>query len=147
MKYFRLTKTEQYFLQEFRKKHKGTRARFPLILTQKEIGNYRVDFLLPHKHLIVELDGKQHKELENMGSDIIRTNCLNKLGLDVIRFDNSEVYKNIGKIFQYIDLWACGENPTRNYCQVKGVLRRYNRRVQRQREGRELREERMKKRR
>ena len=42
-----------------------------------------------------EIDGGQHKRLENIEYDKTRTEFLNSLGYKVIRFWNNEIYKNI----------------------------------------------------
>ena len=59
------------------------------------IGNYIVDFLCPEKRLIVEIDGGQHNEDNNIQSDNVRTLYLEKQGYKIIRFWNDEVSENI----------------------------------------------------
>lgn len=46
---------------------------------QKIIGNYIVDFYCPQVKLVVELDGSQHYEENNMKKDAERTHFLNSL--------------------------------------------------------------------
>ncbi len=62
---------------------------------QKNIGNYIVDFYCPAAKLIVEVDGGQHYSEENIVKDEVRDRFLNDLGFRVLRFSNSDVFKNI----------------------------------------------------
>ncbi len=97
--------------------------RFNLIIRQAVIGWYIVDFLLPSKHLVIELDGLQHNRLENKADDIIRDNYLYGLGLDVVRWSNSEIFEDTDKILTYIDLWASLESPVSNFFKVKSAIK------------------------
>jgi len=72
------------------------------IETQKEILNYRVDFLLtdkenPNKKLIVECDGWDYHERtkEQAINDRKRDRELTKAGFKLYRFLGSEIYSNI----------------------------------------------------
>ena len=71
---------------------------------QKIIGNYIVDFYCATAKLIVELDGTQHFEDENIGKDAGRTAFLEEYGLTVVRIPNNEVNKNFNGVCAYIDL-------------------------------------------
>jgi very-short-patch-repair endonuclease len=62
---------------------------------QKNIGDYIVDFYCPAAKLIVEVDGGQHYSEENIVKDEVRDRFLNDLGFRVLRFSNSDVFKNI----------------------------------------------------
>ncbi len=62
---------------------------------QKNIGDYIVDFYCPAAKLIVELDGGQHYSEENIEKDEARDKFLSDLGFRVLRFSNSDVFKNI----------------------------------------------------
>lgn len=57
--------------------------------TQVVIGFYIADFVLPDKMVIIELDGKQHKEKDAIRHDKYRDEFLTKLGFKVIRIDNT----------------------------------------------------------
>ena len=59
------------------------------------IGDYIVDFICKETKLIIEIDGGQHNEPENIEYDKIRTEFLNSLGYRVLRFWNNEIYENI----------------------------------------------------
>lgn len=98
--------------------------RFNLIICQAVIGWYIVDFLLPHKHLVIELDGSQHFKNDNKVDDIIRDDYLYGLGLDVVRWSNQEVLENTEKVIDYIDLWASMESPISNFFKVKSAIKK-----------------------
>lgn len=85
------------------------------------IGSYIADFYCPKIRLVVELDGGQHSEDENVAYDQIRTDYFTSLGIKVIRFGNTDVLKNIegtieeirGNITPPAPLASRGEpNPT-----------------------------------
>jgi very-short-patch-repair endonuclease len=59
---------------------------------QEIIAPYIVDFVFPHKMLVVELDGEHHrKDPKTVRYDARRTRYLERLGLDVWRIPNEEV--------------------------------------------------------
>ena len=62
-----------------------------LFYRQKPIGNYIVDFYCPAAHVVVEVDGGQHFEPENITKDTKRTAYFHVLKLTVLRFDNRQV--------------------------------------------------------
>ena len=62
---------------------------------QQPIGEYIVDFICKEAKIIIEIDGGQHNEPENIDYDNARTEFLNSLGYKVIRFWNNEIYENI----------------------------------------------------
>ena len=66
------------------------------------IGDYIVDFLCVEKSLIVEVDGGQHNEPNEIEYDKQRTAYLNNLGYKVIRFWNNEVRENIDGVCEEI---------------------------------------------
>jgi very-short-patch-repair endonuclease len=67
---------------------------------QHSIGPYILDFYCPDKKLAIELDGAQH--LDNKEYDQERTNYLLILGIQTIRFWNSEINTNINGVLQEI---------------------------------------------
>ena len=80
-----MTKEEKHIWYDFFKK-------LPLTVhRQKNIGEYIVDFYIPSKKAVIEIDGKQHRLLEISENDIIRQNYLQSLGLTVIRIDNADI--------------------------------------------------------
>ncbi|MCQ2340626.1 MAG: DUF559 domain-containing protein [Paludibacteraceae bacterium] len=58
---------------------------------QHVIGQYIADFVCLEKMLIIELDGKYHSLPDQMVDDVARTNYLNRLGYQVLRFTNEEI--------------------------------------------------------
>ena len=72
-------------------------------LRQRVIGKYIVDFYCAEAKLIVELDGSQHYEGENIEKDAQRTAFLGGYGLRVIRIPNNEVKQNFRGVCAYID--------------------------------------------
>ena len=67
------------------------------------IGDYIVDFICKEAKIIIEIDGGQHNEPENVDYDNTRTEFLNSLGYKVLRFWNSEIYKNIDGVLSKIE--------------------------------------------
>src|SRR6185295_703507 len=57
---------------------------------QQPIGPYIVDFYCASAKLVVELDGGQHSETDTLEYDAARTQFLNNLGYQVIRFTNHD---------------------------------------------------------
>lgn len=60
--------------------------------SQRQFDYFIVDFLFPKKRLVVELDGSSHNNKEIY--DNRRTYYLEKLGLAILRFENSIVFNN-----------------------------------------------------
>jgi very-short-patch-repair endonuclease len=69
---------------------------------KRKTGNYIVDFYAPSIKLIIEIDGAQHAETENMAYDENRTLHLNQLGLNVIRFNNRQILLEPNNVLESI---------------------------------------------
>ena len=69
---------------------------------QKNIGSYIVDFYCPAGKLVVEIDGGQHYEKDNMKKDQERDLYLKKLDFTVMRFSDMDVLKNIDGVVERI---------------------------------------------
>jgi adenine-specific DNA-methyltransferase len=67
---------------------------------QHAIGNFIVDFCVPSKMLVIELDGSQHLEQEEY--DAKRTAFLESKDYKVLRFYNNDVMKDIDKVLEVI---------------------------------------------
>jgi len=67
---------------------------------QQPIGPYIVDFICFEKRIIIEVDGGQHSNNEEI--DLIRTQWLNNQGYQVIRFWNHEVIQHHMNVFEEI---------------------------------------------
>ena len=70
---------------------------------QKVLGKYIADFYSAEARLVIELDGSQHYENDNMEKDAERTDYLKGYGLKVIRIPNNEVSRNFRGVCEYID--------------------------------------------
>ena len=73
---------------------------------QRPIGQYIVDFYAPTAKLIVEVDGSQHFDNEHVVNDEQRDAYLNGVGLQILRFNNLQVLKELdavmGVVFQAV---------------------------------------------
>ena len=58
---------------------------------QKIMGPYILDFYCHSARLAIEIDGSQHYEKEGRAADAKRTDYLNSIHIDVLRFSNAEV--------------------------------------------------------
>ena len=90
------------------------KGRVPKFHRQRIIGNYIVDFYCPKLKLIIEIDGYQHFYEENREDDNKRTEYLEKLGYRVLRFENTEVNKDIEEV-RYIINNVCEEKMKEIY--------------------------------
>ena len=80
---------------------------------QKVLGRYIADFYSAEAKLIMELDGSQHYEDENIRKDARRTEFLEAYGLRIIRVANNEITENFDGVCDYIDAVvreACASN-------------------------------------
>lgn len=73
---------------------------------QVPIAGYIVDFACPAKRLIVEIDGSQHGEDENVRKDSVRTARLEQDGWTVLRFWNDDVIRDIEAVCDHIIIAA-----------------------------------------
>ena len=71
---------------------------------QRPIENYIVDFYCASAMLVVELDGSQHYEPEEVEYDRRRTEALSRCGLEVLRFSNADIDRNFTAVCEAIDL-------------------------------------------
>ena len=70
---------------------------------QYVIGNYIVDFYCHQAKLVIELDGSGHYEPEQEEKDRVRTKYLQDLGLQVLRFTNTDLKKSFSSVCEKID--------------------------------------------
>lgn len=66
---------------------------------QVPIGKYIADFCCNERKIIIEIDGGQHNEDENIINDINRTKFFEKEGYRVIRFWNNEINNNLEGVY------------------------------------------------
>lgn len=70
---------------------------------QHPIAKFIVDFYSHQLKLVIEIDGSIHNEEIQQERDENRTYELEKLGLKVIRFENSKVLNNISEVLKQIE--------------------------------------------
>jgi very-short-patch-repair endonuclease len=70
---------------------------------QRSIDWYIVDFYCSKARLVIELDGSQHTEKDAVEYDRLRTEVLEKYGLEVLRFTNIEIDKQFDSVCTVID--------------------------------------------
>ena len=70
---------------------------------QVPFGNYILDFYCAAAKLAVELDGSQHYEPEGIQYDSSRSAYLNSIGIEVLRFSNLDVMRNLAGVCEEID--------------------------------------------
>lgn len=72
--------------KELKRKLLNWRIRFR---SQRQFDFFIVDFLIPDRRLVIEVDGEYHRDAQDY--DERRTKYLNSLGLEVVRVDNATV--------------------------------------------------------
>ncbi len=92
-----MTKEEKHLWYDFLKDYP---VRFK---KQKIIGKYIVDFYCATANLVIELDGSQHYENEEIRYDEARTKFLEQFDLKVLRIPNIEINSNFDNVCEYID--------------------------------------------
>ena len=92
-----MTKEERHLWYDFLRSYPVRFSR------QKVLGKYIVDFYSAEAKIVIELDGSQHYEEQNIKQDAERTSFLEGYGLTVIRIPNNEVNTNFRSVCEYID--------------------------------------------
>jgi len=67
---------------------------------QHPIGAYIADFFCPERALVVEIDGDSHCTPAQQEYDAARTETFRALGIEVVRYSNSDVAANIGAVLE-----------------------------------------------
>jgi len=80
-----MTKEEQHLWYQFLKPQ-GIKAK-----RQQIIRTFIVDFYIPSAGIVIEIDGSQHYEQEARIRDQERDAALDRLGLLVLRYSNSDI--------------------------------------------------------
>jgi very-short-patch-repair endonuclease len=70
---------------------------------QKPIDNYIVDFFCHKLMLAIEVDGYSHELIEIYKKDTIKEKRLNDLGINVLRFSDQEVLKDMENVIRVIE--------------------------------------------
>lgn len=75
----------------------------PELQNEVWVSNYRVDFLIPSKKIIIELYGyTYHNTKHKITKDAERERNLQKMGYQVIRFTGSEIFKDVKKCIKEV---------------------------------------------
>ena len=69
---------------------------------QKPIGNYIADFYAPAVGLVLEVDGSQHLESQQVEHDRRRTEYLTQMGLRVLRYNDRQVLLELDSVVEEI---------------------------------------------
>lgn len=99
-----MTQAERMIWARVRNNQLGNR-----FLRQYSIGYYIIDFYCPKLRLAIEIDGKQHTATETKLYDQDRDTYLNNLGIQILRFWNDEVLKDIENIISKISSFPSTE--------------------------------------
>ncbi len=91
------TKPEQILWERIRTKQLWIKFR-----RQYSVGRYILDFYSVEKRLCIEIDGESHFSDDGKEYDVIRTEYLKALWIDVLRFTNNEVISNIDMLLEEI---------------------------------------------
>ena len=91
-----MTKEERHLWYDF------LRGLPVMVHRQKVIGHYIADFYIASAKLVIELDGSQHFEQPGLEADRERDAYMHSLGLQVLRYANSDVNRNFRGVCQDI---------------------------------------------
>ncbi len=80
-----MTPEEKHLWYDFLKRLPHTVKR------QHNIENYIVDFYIPEKKIVIEVDGIQHYSLDNLEADRKRDEALAVWGITVLRYSNKSI--------------------------------------------------------
>ena len=72
-------------------------------MRQKPIGNYIVDFYCSKLKLVIEIDGESHVDKEKKDEE--RQLWLESIGLNVLRFSDLGVKKNVDGVLKVLERW------------------------------------------
>ena len=103
----RTTDTEQLLWRHLRAKHFGGLK----FRRQEPIGTYIVDFVCFEKKIIVELDGGQHAQPEEMQNDSMRDQWFEAQRYKVLRFWDNEVLTNTQGVLEMISKYRLSHPP------------------------------------
>ena len=86
--------------------------RLPLtVKRQHNIENFIVDFYIPKKKIVIEIDGIQHLEEEHLQNDQKRDEELSDWGITVLRYSNEDINKRFStvanNILEILGLTVC----------------------------------------
>ncbi len=73
------------------------------IYRQRPIYKFIADFYCAKAKLVIEIDGSQHYSEEGIEYDSLRSEIINKFGVEVIRFSNYDIDNNFEGVCMTID--------------------------------------------
>ncbi len=78
---------------------------------QKPVDNYILDFFCHELMLGIELDGVSHQFEDVFDKDVSKERRMNDLGITVLRFNDYEVFNDIGNVIRAIEgyVWQWGQ--------------------------------------
>lgn len=77
------------------------------IYKQRPIGYFIADFYCSKAKLVIEIDGSHHYTVDGKEYDDFRSEVINNLGIDVIRFANNDIDNNFEGVCYEIDRTIC----------------------------------------
>ncbi len=92
-----MTSAEKMLWQELRGDKLGVHFR-----RQQIIAGFIVDFYCHSASLVIEVDGGIHDEKSQKENDMARKKILNEMGLQIVRFRNDEVEKELAQVLSKI---------------------------------------------
>ncbi|PEN06485.1 DNA methylase [Longimonas halophila] len=95
-----MTKSERRLWTHLRRKQRGYTFNQQFI-----IGRYIVDFYARQLRLAIEVDGVTHDYEQGDGSDAERQRALEALGITMLRFSSTRIFKDLEQVLYEID--AC----------------------------------------
>ncbi|MCZ2249558.1 MAG: DUF559 domain-containing protein, partial [Bacteroidia bacterium] len=75
---------------------------------QKPLDNYIADFFCYELKLVIEIDGETHNWEETQQIDFEKESRLNELGLNVLRFPDSDIFKHLDATLETIRQYIIG---------------------------------------
>lgn len=69
---------------------------------QYSVGSYVLDFYCPEIKLAIEIDGESHFRSLAEEYDKAREDEIKQVGIQFLRFQNTDVYKNLNRVLQTI---------------------------------------------
>ena len=91
-----MTPQEKHLWYDFLKKLPITVKR------QHNIENYIVDFYIPQKKTVIEIDGLQHTSPEHIENDKKRDGALLQWDIKVLRYSNKDLNENFNSVVENI---------------------------------------------
>lgn len=101
-------------------KLKGKQLRGYKFRRQQGIHHYIVDFYCPEYKLAIEIDGATHLTNEEQEKDKGRQYEIEKLGIEFLRFTNTDIYESLDSVLQTIWDWLKQHQPPLSLLKKEG---------------------------